>query len=312
MNIKTKLFFDQISDAEEAYQAAMTGILAAFRQNKVKSRDKAQKYKNEKEIYHEMLEGHKQEARSAIRDAEGKFRAALKKASAGLHAELRNSVSDTVPPAFADRVGLYRSAGIAPTKLEAEVLLEMSGKNPLAVSILKRLLDDMKAPVRLTGKTISDFEEDLTKLDALSAGPLVHGPTEFHAELTELLTGTPKPTRLSDGSWVERGRTWEGSVDLLAAGGGVTSTLKALKAVAGTWSADVVNHIADALSAEEAEKAKTQAEIDGREYVPDEEPASSVAIKDADSDVELARELGRESAGVNPKAMSAIMSKYGR
>ena len=305
MNKTASKFLANIKFAEETYLDGVESILLKFRNDKERIDSMANKFipEEKKKYLDQCVPEILQTARHKLGLAEQAFRSELKRNIAGMKEELQGAINAPIPPAFTERLSFYRAANLTPSKTETEALISMAGKNPLAVRAVAQLLDDTNAPFKIESRAIEAFEKDLQDLDDLAEMPLVHSPASVHHELCEVMQGQRKATRTAAG-WREIGYTWDGSVDLLLHGTAVTSRLKALESVSDAWSADVTYSLREREHVAAEKKAKQEAEDNGEKYQPEPEPSSSVHIENRDSAVQLAREIGAETAA--GKAAAAI------
>lgn len=294
-----------IMDAETVYSNRTGTALLEYRQRKAQIISAAKAYKDEQSHIDKYLPEAREMARDALARAEYSYRNTIKTAVAGLKNELQAAISAPIPQTFTDRMSFYRAAALTPTKTEAEALLKMAGKNPLAIRAVAKLLDDTKAPIRIESRAVEKYEEDLAMLDNLAEMPLVHAPDEVHSELCEVMAGQPAPNKTSTG-YRNIGNTWT-STQLLVNGRFITHDLKEIEAAADSWSADVTCQIREREHAADVAKAKEEAENAGEEYTPEREPVSSVHVEKRGADgVELAAELGRQISENNANAAKTV------
>ena len=295
MNKTAQRHVNAIMDAETAYLNSTGTALLEYRQRKNQIHDAAKAYKDEQAHVDKYLPEAKSIARDALTRAEHTLKSAIKSNLEGLKRELQTSINQPIPQGFTERISLYRAAALAPSRTEAEALLQMAGKNPLAIRAVAKLLDDMKAPVRVDSRSIDQYEADLDTLAALAEQPLLHCPNETYSELSEVMKGEPMPTRTANG-YVNIGNTWD-STALLVACQIIPSQIRSIEKNADAWSADVTYQLREREHAAEVAKSKEEAENAGEEYTPDREPVSTTGIADRGTDgVELAAAMGRRLA----------------
>lgn len=298
MNRQCKHIFDGLRDADERYISATTTILDAFTGKVKRISDEAKAYKDEKQYVAMHSEIARRDAQDALNAEESRFRSAVRDARASLESELDKAISAPVPSAFTERLAFYRTAQITPGRTEAAAMLKLAGKSLLAVNALGKLLDDTSSPVRVDAPSVADFEADVETLRQMEEAPLHHAALDHHADMSEVLKGSPMPTRTADG-WQNIGEMWDG-LPLLMLAQGVRGKLDRLQERADVWSADVSSELRERESAAVAAAKKDIAEITGEDY-NDEEPASTVTISDAadDAAIETARELGHQNIKPN-------------
>lgn len=293
MNATAKRHVTAIMNAETVYMNSAGNALLDYRQRKAQIISASKAYKNEEDHVAQHLPTAKEIARDALARAEYAYRSTLKAHTEGLKTELQAAISAPIPAAFTERLSFYRAAALTPTKTEAEALLQMAGRNPLAIRAVAKLLDDTEAPVKIESRAVEQYEKDLDTLSELANMPLVHAPDEVYAELCDTMAGQPAPTRTRDG-YKNIGDTWS-KLGLLTNGKFVTSRIKDISAAADAWSADVTYQIREREHAADVAKAKEEAETAGEEYTPEREPVSTTSVeKRGTNGVELAAELGRQ------------------
>lgn len=296
MNKKTKMYLDSITNGEKDFVADVDAVLLNFRAEKAKIMAEAAIYKDEKKYSLPKIDELKKTARQQLRTAEVKFRSTIQKSRDGLKEELSAAINQPIPAGFTERLAFYRQSGMVPTRTEVEALLDLGQKSPLAVAAVQKLLDDLKAPIKVECRTIKQYEQDLQSLDQLAEMPLTHSRTDVHPELVEVLRGEPRPTRTA-GGWRDVGERWTDSIDLLLNGTAVGQHLKQIEKNADAWSADITYSLAERAAQDDEEAARKVAELTGAEYQPEPDPPTSTSIADRETNGEaLARELGRQSA----------------
>ncbi|MBR1606976.1 MAG: hypothetical protein IJ664_04630 [Clostridia bacterium] len=296
MNKKAKMYLENITNGEKDFLEDVDAVLLHFRAEKAKIVAEASIYKDEKKYSLPKIDELKKTARQQLRTAEARFRATIQKSREGLKEELSAAINQPIPAGFAERLAFYRQSGMVPSRTEVEALLDLGQKSPLAVAAVRKLLDDLEAPIRLECRTIKQYEQDLQSLDQLAAMPLVHSGTDVHPELVEVLKGEPRPTRTA-GGWRDIGERWTDGVSLLLNGAAVGQHLKQIEKNADAWSADITYSLAERAAQADAEAARKVAELTGDEYQPQPDPPSSTSIADRETNGEaLARELGKQSA----------------
>lgn len=296
MNKKARFFVDGVKNAEQDYLEDVDAILLHFRAEKAKIMAEASIYKDEKKYALPKIDELKKTARQQLRTAESKYRTTIQKSREGLKEELQTSINQPIPVGFTERLAFYRQSGMVPTRTEVEALLDLGQKSPLAVAAVQKLLDDLKAPIKVECRTIKQYEQDLQSLDQLAEMPLTHSGTDVHPELVEVLKGEPRPTRTA-GGWRDIGERWTDSIDLLLNGTAVGQHLKQIEKNADAWSADITYSLAERAAQDDEEAARKVAELTGDEYQPQPDPPSSTSIADREANGEaLARELGKQSA----------------
>lgn len=303
MNQTAKRQLEAILGAETTFENAVGTALMEYRTSKEQIRSAASAYKDEQSYIDERLPAAQNVARGKIERAEQSFRKALMDNTTGLKSELRSAVNAPIPQAFTDRIAFYRTANLTPTRTEAEGLLSMAGKNPLAIRAVAKLLDDTGAPVRIESRAVEQYEADLTALEELAEMPLIHAPYECFTELVETMSGQPMQTKTRDG-YRDVGHTWD-RTKLLINGSLISGKLKDIAASADAWSADITFTVREREHAEAVAQAKKEA---GEEYQPETEPASSARLEErGTSAVEIAAELGRETAKATNDAIGAYL-----
>ncbi|MBQ6175058.1 MAG: hypothetical protein IJK28_10585 [Clostridia bacterium] len=305
MNKTAQRHVAAIMDAETAYMNSTGTALLQYRQRKSQIYDAARAYKDEQAHIDKYLPDARDIARDALARAEYSYRNTIKTAVAGLKNELQAAISAPIPQTFTDRLSFYRAAALTPTKTDAESLIRMAGKNPLAIRAVAKLLDDTKAPIRIESRAVEMYEADLATLDELAQMPLVHAPDEVYTELCDVMAGQPAPNKTAAG-YKNIGNTWT-SIQLLTNGRFIAHNLKEIEAAADAWSADVTYQIREREHAEEVARAKEEAENAGEEYTPEREPVSSTSVeKRSTNGVELAAELGRQISENNANAAKTV------
>ncbi|MBR3017358.1 MAG: hypothetical protein IKH57_09835 [Clostridia bacterium] len=297
MNTKVKSLIANIMDAETIFQNDVGNALIRYRADKAKITMTASRFKSEyeKQYVDENLPVLKQSARDALGRAEQSFRKSLKENVDGLKKELKSAISAPISAAFTERLAFYRAASLTPSQTETEILLQLAGKSPIAISAIAKLLDDQNAPIFVECRSVADFEKDLKNLDDLTEMPLLHSPNEVHNELCDIMKGQPKLTRTANG-WKSIGYSWEDSADLLMQGTDVSCRLKKLADVADTWAADVSYQLREREHAADTAKERQEAGDSGKHFKPEAEPESAVHIEFRKTGgIELARELGKEA-----------------
>ena len=304
MNKTAQRYVNAIADAETAYLNSTGTALLEYRQRKAQIINASKAYKDESSHVDKYLPEAKSIARDALARAEHALKNAIKTNLEGLKRELQTSINQPIPQGFAERIGLYRTAALAPNRTEAEVLLTMAGKNPLAIRAVSKLCDDTKAPVRVDSRSIDQYEADLDALAALAEQPLLHCPNETFSELSEVMKGEPMPTRTANG-YVNIGNTWN-SMALLIACQTIPSKIRSIEKNADAWSADVTYQLREREHAAEVAKAKEEAENAGEEYKPEQEPTSTTGIEARNTAADLLAEQGRQHSENAAKAAQAL------
>lgn len=296
MNARTKVYLDGIKIAESDFMDKTNDILLRYRAEKEKIISISKRYKDEDAYINENLPKAKQSARDALTRAEDAFRKELVRNINGMRKELKATISTPVPKEFSERLSFYRAAGITPSRMETEALLELGQHTPLSVKAVAKLLEDTHAGVKIQSRSIEDFEKDLADLDDLAEMPLISSPFSTHTELVDVLRGTPKLTRTANG-WRNTGETWADSVQVLLQTTALTTRLKALETVADSWAADVTDILREREYNTLVSREKEEAEKAGKEYAPDKQPTSSTTITERENaEMALAKQLGKERA----------------
>lgn len=296
MNRKAKAAIDNVVSAYETFQKENEKSLLSFRWSVQRAEKESEKYRDAEGYIAEKKKDAIAKAREELGQAESAFRAEIRKSIDVLKTELSAAITAPIADGFAERIALYRSAALAPSRSEVEALLTMAGKNPVAVRAVAKLLDDTSAPVKVTTRQIDEFESDVAALEDLSRGPLVSSPYGVHSELCAVVAGQPKPARRNDGEYIHVGHVWD-SLDLTIQRAALASKIARLREAADSWGADVSYQIAERLDKAETAQEKQAAEDAHEEFTPRPEPTSTTGIeKRGGAGVELAASIGREKA----------------
>ena len=241
MNKISRSFAIRITAAEDIYQDAVREALLRYRDTKGRITEEASVFKDEAAYINAHLTDAKAVARDELARAENTYRASIKSSAVGLKTELLTAINAPIPAGFPERLSFYRQAALTPTKTDAESLLALAGKSPLAVRAAAKLLDDLHSPVRITSRALDEYEADIAALDDLAEMPLVHAPDDCYSELVDVMAGQPKATQTASG-YRFIGNTWS-SLQLLTNRATVRGYISRIEAATDSWASDVTFEI---------------------------------------------------------------------
>lgn len=316
MNRTTGFIFEGIRAAISVYRATTKEAMVKYAAAQKKEKEKAARYKDEDAEYQRAMVPIKAQTKAAILDAGKELSKDLKRNAGQLRETLLDHLTEPLNLDFSKKLAFYRDYGIVPTRSEISALLKLNAGNTAGIRALSALLDKLEAPQRLKMRDISEFETDLEKLERL-AYQVEHTPVisldDFHDAL-EIFKGDRLTRIRKDGSTYEDGQT----IDFMALNWirvdfeGFENNLDQMK---DTWQADISTEIEDAVDAQllakETRHEEAVAEIENREPVPQERPESSTKVEDGGA-MQLARDLGRQSAGVSKETRAAVLSEYAK
>ena len=317
MNRTTGFIFEGIRAAISVYRATTKEAMVKYAAAQKKEKEKAARYKDEDAEYQRAMVPIKAQTKAAILEAGKQLSKDLRHNAKQLKENLMDHLTEPLNQDFARKLDFYNKYNVIPTRLEIDALLQTNGGNTSGVRALTALLDRLEAPQRLKMRDISEFETDLEKLERL-AYQVEHTPlislNDFHDAL-EIFKGDRLTSIRKDGSTYEDGRT----IDFMALNWirvDFETFENSLDQMKDTWQADISTEIEDAVDAQllakETRHEEAVAEIENREPVPQERPESSTVITEDGDAVKLARDQGRQSAGVSKEARAAVLSEYAK
>ena len=317
MNRTVSYIFDSIGAASSLYTVTVKEALTKYAAVQKKEKEKASKYKDEEAEYQRAMLPIRTQTKAAILEAGKQLSKDLRHNAKQLKENLMDHLTEPLNQDFARKLNFYNQYNVIPTRLEIDALLQTNSGNTSGIRALSALLDRLEAPQRLKMRSITEFETDIERLER-TAIQAENTPfftlDDIHTGL-ELFKGDPIIWLRSDRTQYRDGQSMD-FIYLSCARTDFDSLMSSLNKNKDAWMADIsctVEDAADAaLLAKEAAREEAIADIENREPVPQERPESSTVITEDGDAVKLARDLGRQSAGVSKETRAAVLSEYAK
>jgi len=311
MNKQNELTLKHITNRARQYANKISEILDGYNVQMEKTKNEAKIRKDESEFIATNQKKHSEATRRLLQKEQEAFASEVRHDAETLKDQLEQTLFRPLSAAFIQQITTMRTFGIAPSKMQLEILLSMNAGNLLGLKVLNALLKETNSKFTVQFYDVTDYESDLATIEHLAENSDHYIPTDHHAVGCDLYRGTDKVIKRPDGQEVHTGFEWD-SVALLLRNSAVDGDVKAIESMVQRWSADVSTAIMDKASASIKAEAAEQARVEGKTAPDDPDPESTATVQDTSAETEaiaLARKLGQEKSG-NIAAYRANMPHF--
>lgn len=311
MNKQNELTLKHITNRARQYANKISEILDGYNVQMEKTKNEAKIRKDESEFIAANRKKHSEAARRLLSKEQETFASEVRHDAETLKDQLEQTLFRPLSAAFIQQITTMRTFGIAPSKMQLEILLSMNGGNLLGLKVLNALLKETNSKFTVQFYDVTDLEHDLEVIEHLAENADHFIPTDRHAIGCDVYRGTDKLIKRPDGQEVHTGFEWD-SVALLLRNTSVNSDVKEIENMVQRWSADISTPIMDAASNAVKKEEAEQARVEGKTAPDDPDPKSTVTIENTEDDaIALAKKIGREKAG-NDAMFQQMKERYGR
>lgn len=311
MNKQNELTLKHITTRARQYVNKISEILDGYNVQMEKTKNEAKVRKDEHEFIATNQKKHSEAARRLLQKEQETFASEVRHDAETLKDQLEQTLFRPLSAAFIQQITTMRTFGIAPSKMQLEILLSMNGGNLLGLQAVNAMLKETNSKFTVQFYDVTDLEHDLEVIEHLAENADHFIPTDRHAIGCDLYRGTDRVVKRPDGQEVHTGFEWD-SVALLLRNTSVNSDVKEIENMVQRWSADISTPIMDAASAAVKAEQVEQARVEGKTAPADHDPESTVTIEKTDDDaIALAKKIGREMAG-NDAMFQQMKEHYSR
>lgn len=280
MNSRNKAIINGIITACHQYRNRTEGIFIDYSQRKEAARAASRAYKDEEQRFEAERRQLAEETRSKLKSAADSFAKEITTAKQQLKTEFERHLAQPCNGEALNRIRTLKDFGLLPTKSEVETLLHQINGNHIGLAALEKTLAENKSPFTVRFKSVSDFEKDLETVGFLAENAYGFSTLDCHSSACSVFRDVPIERHRADGTVFSTGEVWS-TIPLTMRRAMFTDAVKKIEGMVDSWSADCSYEIADRAAVEEQEQARKEAEEVGEEFVPDPEPASSIAVGNA-------------------------------
>lgn len=311
MNKQNELTLKHITTRARQYENKISEILDGYTVQMEKTKNEAKIRKDESEFIAANQKKHSEAARRLLSKEQETFASEVRHDAETLKDQLEQTLFRPLSAAFIQQTTTMRTFGIAPSKMQLEILLAMNGGNLLGLQVVNVLLKETNSNYTVQFYDVGDLEHDLEVIEHLAENCDHYVPTDRHAIGCEVYRGTDRTVKRPDGQEVHTGFEWD-SLALLLRNTSVNRDMEKIEEMSQRWAADVSTPIMDSASAAVKAEQVEQARVEGKSAPADPDPATTVTIEKTENDaIALAKKIGRENAG-NDAMFQQMKERYGK